>query len=98
MKRIFLGDCCSDCFAAVNYNPAELPPAAAETARAASEKLSLLCDKEKVVSLSTGVWNGFKVPDPKGPGGDWCDGCGSSKPSDFWQLIGLKGNGNGKNN
>lgn len=82
MQKITIGECCADCFAAINYNPREMLPDAAEAARIAGEKLSRLCDAEGVQSLHTGDFAGFSTRT--------CAGCRSELGGDRWPLIGLK--------
>ena len=81
-KPISLGECCNNCFTALNYTSIEVPDDIQEDVSRSSTRLSLLADSEQVASLHTG--------EPKGFGWHRCDGCGSPFGGDRHELLAHK--------
>lgn len=85
MKALSLGECCADCFAAINYNASEMRPDDRQRALEAGKKLIALADAERANIVYTGGYKGFSH--------NICAGCRSTLAGDRWLLIALQEEG-----
>ncbi len=81
MRTVKLGECCADCFDAINFSLSEIPPERHAAVKAAGDKISAKADLEGVASLHTGEREAFSHAR--------CDGCGSTLAGSRWPLDGL---------
>lgn len=82
MRKIELGECCADCFAAINYNTSDMPYDHRQRAQEAGKKLSNLLEAEHAQSVCTGDYRGF--------GSCTCAGCRNEQAGDRWHLVALQ--------
>lgn len=82
MRKLDMGNCCSYCFYALNYELKQMPYYDQQRAKNAGGRLSQLAEREQVTSLHTGNFLGFSQCT--------CEGCRSPETGDRWQLLGLQ--------